>query len=158
MLLHFTQMSLAGLVSPHEFSSRAERIVQRRSDEHRHRTNRHWRTVSTDIVENARKRHEFRGRGISSEFFETGQTVNDPTLEIAIAALPAPRPEDEPLTPVLAAERAQLAEVRKLLADKIGAIDAEHGAFDATSIQLTSLMKTRDELTRRAVGENRPSN
>jgi hypothetical protein len=67
-----------------------------------------------------------------------------------VAKLPAPKIEDEPLSPVLAAARAELEKARRQLADKV--IHADDGAktIDAIHAELTSLAKKRADLDEQA--------
>jgi hypothetical protein len=77
--------------------------------------------------------------------------VDEPIPEVTpdakeIVKLPAPRVEDEPLTPVLAQQRDQLAEARKRLAEKLGSVDERQKQIDTVAAQLTSLAKSRADL------------
>jgi hypothetical protein len=67
-----------------------------------------------------------------------------------VAALAAPRIEDEPLSPELEKARAELAKARKALAEKVVRVDDGSKTVDAIHAELASLTKKRDELGERA--------
>jgi hypothetical protein len=68
---------------------------------------------------------------------------------IEVAKLPAPKIEDEPLTPVLAAARADLEKARKLLAEKVAREGDGSKTIDLIHAELASLAKKRDQLGER---------
>ena len=63
-----------------------------------------------------------------------------------VAKLPAPKIEDEPMSPVLAAARAELEKARKQLAAKVIHADDGSKTLDAVHAELTSLTKKRADL------------
>ena len=67
-----------------------------------------------------------------------------------VAKLPAPKAEDEPMSPVLAAARAELEKARRQLADKVIHADDGSKTIDAIHAELASLTKKRADLDDRA--------
>ena len=89
---------------------------------------------------------------VGARTYESSMHFHDEPIPDAppVAKMPAPKLEDEPLSPVLAAARAELEKARKQLADKVIHADDGSQTIDAIHAELTSLTKKRADLDEKA--------